>query len=395
MRTPFAFGRSVPRFEQSALDESIEADLFIEALLGEVVETEADIEDDEDEGYTELVEVCGFLGPNDVRRTEQQIRDAVVTRTLFEWTAWHTTAGVPRLESDVGMFGQLVGYYLAAIGSIRPDTLTAMQAAAVGGINYAALLAAGATAATIEREIVRIRGLLLAGAPGATRSLHDPVAAAIRHARQAHANTGAFSAWSAAFVTACVRGAGIAQGIEAVIAPGRKHIGSGKLLLASLTHAAYTIEARRRASMAPSHRGTYHAFTPVQRAPQLGDIIVQDRRHGISAEQVSTLATLSGGRLTHGDIVVELQRDFAVAIGGNLGGSVRKRRFPRDAAGLLVTAAPQLFTQENSAGVLPPVPAQSTQPLAGQSTRRIFAVLSPVEECAAVPGQPYGGGVLV
>src|SRR5688500_17065726 len=30
------------------------------------------------EGYGELVEVCGFFGPNDVRRSEQQIREAVV-----------------------------------------------------------------------------------------------------------------------------------------------------------------------------------------------------------------------------------------------------------------------------------------------------------------------------
>jgi len=43
---------------------------------------------------------------------------------------------------------------------------------------------------------------------------------------------------------------------------------------------------------------------------------------------------------------------------------------------------------------VPALPLESTAALAGQSTARIFAVLSLVEECAAVPGQPYGQGVL-
>lgn len=349
----------------------------------------------EAEDFNELVEVCGFFGPNNVRRTEQQIRDAVVSRANAEWTAWHTGAA-PRLEGDAGMFGRLVGYYLAASRNILPDTLTSAQAAALGAINYGPLLAAGASAATITAEVTRIRGLLLAGAPGATATgLSTLVDNAIRHAREAHAHSGPFKAWSAAFVSACVRGAGITERLEAVIAPGRSHVGRDELLRPSLMHAAYTVEARvRRAATIPRRRGTYHAFTPAERAPRLGDIIVQDRRDGITAAQVTTLATLTAGVITHGDIVVEVDPAFVVSIGGNVGDSVRKRRFPRDAQGLLVISAPQLYTQEDNAGALPALPAQSTSPLAGRSTARIFAVLSPIEECAAVPGQPYGGGVL-
>jgi hypothetical protein len=202
-------------------------------------------------------------------------------------------------------------------------------------------------------------------------------------------------AWSAAFVSTCARGAGITEGLEAVIAPGRQHIGRNVLLQAALMHAAYTVEARaRRAPTMPSRRGTYHAFTPAERVPQLGDIVVQDRRDGITAAQVSQLDTLAAGVITHGDIVVEVQPQLVVTIGGNVGDSARKRRYPLGPQGLLVIDREQLYTQEDNAGVLPALPSRSTLPLAGRSTARIFAVLSLVEQCAAVPGQPYHGGIL-
>lgn len=360
------------------------------------------------EAFPEVVEVCGFFGPNDVRLTEQEIRAAVVARATAEWSAWHTTTGAPRQESDTGMFGRLVGYYLAAKGAVRPDNLTTVQAAALGPISYAALLASGASAATIATEAATIRDQLLSSAPGATDpGIKGLVLSAITQAREAFANAGSASAWSAAFVTGCVRGATVTQGLEAVIAPDRRHIGRDELLLASLAHAAYTVEARqRRAATTPRRRGTYHAFTPAERAPQVGDIIVMDRRDGITPSQVITLATLTALK-THGDIVVERHADSLVTIGGNLGGSSRKRRYPLNAQGQLLVDPAGRFVQENSTGVLPALPAQpvaapgaqpstaaANQPLAGQSTGRIFALLSLVEECAAVPGQPYQGGVL-
>src|SRR5262245_32618495 len=49
--------------------------------------------------FAELAEVCGFFGPNNVRRTEAQIRDAVVARANAEWAAWHTTTNATRSES--------------------------------------------------------------------------------------------------------------------------------------------------------------------------------------------------------------------------------------------------------------------------------------------------------
>jgi hypothetical protein len=348
------------------------------------------------EGFDEIVEVCGFFGPSNVRHTLSEMRTAVSGRATAEWTAWHSTAGAPRNEGEAALFGRLAGYYIAAAGSILPDTLTAIQATALGPINYAALLAPTADATTIASEASRIRGLLLGSAPGNTKpGLNGLVEAGLKQARQANRHSGPFMAWSAAFITACVRGAGITEGLEATIAPGRQHIGRNVLLQAALMHAGYTVEARtRRAATQPSRRGSYHAFTPAERAPQLGDIIVQDRRDGITAAQVQQLDTLASGVITHGDIVVEVQPQFIVTIGGNVGDSSRKRRYPLAADGKLVIDREQLYTQEDNAGLLPALPARSTMILAGRSTARIFAVLSLVEQCAAVPGQPYQGGIL-
>src|SRR6185436_12442335 len=137
------------------------------------------------------------------------------------------------------------------------------------------------------------------------------------------------------------------------------------------------------AATRPPRRGTYHAFRPDERAPQRGDIIVQDRRTSITAGQIVTLAQLSGGD-THGDIVVEVQPEFVVAIGGNVNDSVRKRRYPRGPNGMLLVDRQQLFAQEDDTGTLPSLPLTSTQSLDLHSTARIFALLAPVEVCAAV-----------
>jgi hypothetical protein len=385
-------------------DEATETELFIAELFGEVVPRSRQLRrvrrhsipplDEWTAEAAEIVEVPGFFGPNNVRRSEQEIRAAVVARVNAEWTSWHTSAGAPRAEGEVGMFGRLVGYYLAAVARIKPDTLTAIQATALGA-NYAALLAATATAAAVAAETARLATVLVTGSPDAAdAALAGDVRTAIGHAREANRSSGSFSAWSAAFVTACVRGAAIAQGLEAAIAPGRQHVGRDELLLATLAHAEYTIEARRRrAATTPRRRGCYHAFEPRERPPQPGDIIVQDRRDTITAAQVTTLTALSGG-ITHGDIVVDVQPGFAVTVGGNVGDSARRRRYPRDDRGLLVVDRRQLFTQEDNSGALADVPVETRLPLAPRSTGRIFALLAPVEELAAVPGQPYGGGIL-
>ena len=380
-----------------------EADLFLADLLGhpapviDVTPVRSGRLDQEDWG--ELVEVCGFFGPNNVRLTEPQIRAAVVAQANAEWTHWHT-AGAPRPESDAALFGRLIGYYLTSNADVAPDHVTAIQTAAHTATGYGGLL----TATNVAAIATAVRNTRRALLTSATLPDVDPVArnlrTAITQARQGNKDAGIFKSWSAVFVVACVRGAAIAQGLEAVISPGRRHIGRNELLLAAIRHSEYTVEARqRRAAAMPRRRGTYHAFRPSERAPQVGDIIVQDRRPTIAAAaQVMTLAGLPERLLTHGDIVVEVQPAFVVTIGGNLtgplGDSVRKRRYPLDAHGVLVVDPPQLFAQEDDAGTLPALPLTSTSALDDHSTARSFALLSLIEECAAVPGQPYHGGIL-
>jgi hypothetical protein len=350
------------------------------------------------ETWDEVVQVCGFFGPRNVWRTQQAVRDAIVARAQAEWTAWHNGA-VPVAESDATRFGRLVGYYLAEDEGIEPAHLTALQGAALGTINYTPLLSAANTVAGVRTA------LITAAAVPNTATIRTRVTTALTRARQANKDTGIFKSWSAVFIVGCVRGAAITLGLEEIsgTGAGRSPMGGNELLLATFRHSEYTREARiRRANRTP---GAYHAFTPAERAPQLGDIIVQDRQPNIGPNDVRTLANLPAQHLTHGDIVVDVQPTFVETIGGNLtsptdptppslGESSRKRRYPRNAQGFLVVDPPQLFVQEDDTGALAALPLASTEALHKHSTRRIFAVLSLVEECRAPRQLPYPAGSL-
>src|SRR6185369_13281443 len=110
----------------------------------------------------------------------------------------------------------------------------------------------------------RLRGVLIAAASntGVPADLSDQVEAALRRARMAHLDTGAFSAWSAVWVSHCVRSAGITLGLEAVV--GSTHHGRDGLLLPSTSHWVYAREAFQRRS---GSRATYQAFDPALVAP--------------------------------------------------------------------------------------------------------------------------------
>lgn len=347
------------------------------------------------EQANELLTRCGFSSPG-VFRNVQDVRQAIRDAAVSEWNRWHTSVGVRRRENDIATFGHLVRYYLSAISSIRPDTLTAVQAATGGPVTYDPVPATGATDADIRAWAARVAQQLLAGAASVTAStaLETQVARAVARARHAHLDSGSFSAWSAAWVTSCLRSAGIGLALEAMHAG--RHAGIDKLLLASTRHSEYTLEAHRRRTGPSRAEGTYHAFPPTDHAPAVGDIVVQDRQARAPAVPLTyaQIDSLSGGRELHGDIVVERLADHVVAIGGNLGGSCRKRRYPiRNDK--LVVERDQLYVQEDDSGLLPALPATTTTPLHVRSTLRILSLLSPVELCAVVPGQPYRGGILV
>lgn len=346
-----------------------------------------------------LVTRCGFRKPDGVQRTEQELRDAIVAAARTESTRWHDTAGAPIFENNTSMFGHLVRYYLAVIANARPDTLVGLQAAAIASTTSYGTLPTATAAATVTSEVRRVRGVLIGAATNTTTpaDLAAQVETALRRARDAHRDDGgAFRAWSAVWVCACVRGAGITLGLEAMV--GATHHGRDGLLMMTTKHWEYAAEAHRRTVGAIARRETYRAFDPTLLAPEPGDIIVQDRR----AAGGFTFARMPpGAMITHGDIVIEINANDVITLGGNLGSgvdheeSVRRRRFPLGNSGRLLVDATRLFAQEDNAGTLPALPAAiAAAPGEPKSTSRIFTLLKPVQECFAIPGQPYRGGVL-
>ena len=231
-------------------------------------------------------------------------------------------------------------------------------------------------------------------------NLTNLVASAIVSANASLRDLDQTGPWSAVFVTSVIRNAAIHLGLEGVA--GGTHTTIDEILTASSAHAVYTLAAYQNRFGTNPRRGTYQAFRPDERTPQVGDIIIQDRQKNLTFPNVVAFndipTTLADGRALHGDIVVEVppDDDFVITIGGNLGNSVRRRKYPLDANRRLVVARTQLYVAESDAGVLPALPAvNNAAGLDAESTGRIFAILSPVELCATVPGQPVSGGVLV
>lgn len=194
-----------------------------------------------------------------------------------------------------------------------------------------------------------------------------------------------------AFIVSVIRRSAIELGLESM--NGDVLIGSNKLLKPSEfgAHRYYVLEAYYR--MRNRITGTYHTFESRDRLPQVGDIIIQDRRHGIRINDVvvfNDIPTMLAVQINlHADIIVETldYSNEVVTIGGNLGpqggarGSVRLRRYPLDAGGHLIINRDVLYINEDDCGILPSIKAPSDPVLAEHSTGRIFALLSPIQEC--------------
>jgi hypothetical protein len=347
-----------------------------------------------------LQERCGFFASNALI-TEASLREAIRVETVSERDHWFNAAGQVLRENQNSQFGFLVSYWLASFREILPTTLSMLQTNAVSaGINYGQLLNAGASNAAINAAIARARTDLLVGVPPAATSaaLNSLIDRALRGARFSRLDDPTNGPWSAVFVVSCIRHVAMQLGLEAVISG--NHVGRDELLAAAQAHRAYVLEAYQRRFGASRKRGTYHAFRISEREPQVGDIIVQDRQVNnindvLSFDDIPN--TLTGGYRLHADIVVEVpaNQNFVVAIGGNLGNSARRRRYPLDAQRRLLVVRNQLYTQEDDQGNLPNLPQQhgggGLPPL---STGRVFALLCPVEQCAVIPGQRVNGGVI-
>lgn len=218
------------------------------------------------------------------------------------------------------------------------------------------------------------------------KRIEAAVHAALAAAHNSRADT---EAWSAAFVGASVRTAAMKLGLEGVT--GDTPHGKDSLLKVSRRHSSYIVDVRDNAKP-----GRYQAFEPGKRAVQVGDIICTDRADFITKVERQTLKGLAAGTLLHGDIVVLVRscaNGFAQTIGGNVGQTVRQRRYPIDNDGKLIVREKVLIDQENDSGkfakgallgefvTLPAVPTMVDR----RSSFRIFALLSPVEKCKAAP----------
>jgi len=346
--------------------------------------------------FRPLIKEGGFFSPNTVIVTEQDLRDAIGTGAQTERGNWLDTTGNLLTEDENSQFGLLAKYWLASKSRIRPTTLTAAQTKAVSsGTNYGQLLNENATEAEISAEAATVRATLLTGAPDTVSpaDLHTLVEESLISSRFSRFDEDNGGRWSAAFVVSVVRNAAIQLGLE--VMSGSTHIGRDGLLVGTAAHRVYVLEAYNRRFGTNRRTGTYHAFRPNERTPQIGDIIIQDRLQVNSINNVIDFddipTTLNSVYNLHGDIVVEVPNgaDYIIAIGGNVGDSTRRRCYPLDANRHLVVDRTQLYTQESDSGNLPNPPDRDTDNSPGlhaRSTGRIFALLSLVQQCAAVPG---------
>jgi hypothetical protein len=350
--------------------------------------------------WSQVPQQCGFVAADRVV-PERDLRDMVARAAVDERARWiDPVTGQILGEGADSMFGRLVTFWISLNESIRPDTLALLEQAATDAArNYGQILAAAPSAANLNADLDRVRNELLAAvpAPVVPANLGALVRDALSTARLSRRDDANHAFWSAVTVSACVRRAAIAARIERV--EQGAHQGARALLRPAMSHLAFTQEAYRR-RFGPTGRtnGTYHAFEISEREPQVGDIIVQDRAaSGIGGVMRFSDIPGSGGRALHSDIVVEAApaADFVITIGGNVGDSVRRRRFPLTPGRRLIVGREQLYTTEDANQALPALPVTSTAALAAESTGRIFALLSPVEVCIVIPGTRVDEGVIV
>lgn len=385
-----------------------------------------------------LAQECGFRSRAGRLITVDEVRAEVVSVAEAEQVSfWTTGTGALLTEDADTQFEHLVRYWLEVRPSIPAANMGAIALAlgdstTTSAAKYLRLLnPPGEPQANINADAQTVAANLIAGVPAPTTpgNLQALVVEALMQARRSRLGH-VYSTlnqqqplnerrpWSACFVNACIRGAERNLDLE-------PPTGAAQALLGLTTagrHWEYVREAHRRrfgcrlanGSFDQSCRrdGTYHAFAPDERPVERGDIIIQDRR-GDPAPNKTHLTVAGMFRFSdsqsrsnegdmHGDIVVDVvssgTNPYAETIGGNVGDSARRRRYPLNPDGTLVVDLAQNFVQQQDSGSFPALPSA---PGAGTgainldslSTRRIFALLSPVEECNAILGQQGGADI--
>ena len=133
----------------------------------------------------------------------------------------------------------------------------------------------------------------------------------------------AFPAWSAAFVSAIARRAGIPEDD----------------LPAAERHARYIDALLARAIAAPDG-ARFLPYAPEDRAPRPGDLLCVDRSAAPLSHWSMRLAEAGRPRPMHCDIVVGTGPGVIEAVGGNVQDLVVLRRLPADAEGRVLPAPP-------------------------------------------------------
>jgi hypothetical protein len=136
---------------------------------------------------------------------------------------------------------------------------------------------------------------------------------------------GVNTAWSAVFVSACMKRAG-ATAAEFHFA-------------AAHSEFVFTAIANENAGT-----GVFRAVRITERAPELGDVIQNNRLHQTITYD---FAAKHPAYLSHSAIVVGFAQEagsrFALTVGGNEGGSIRQKRIPLDGKGFIVQRKPDPF----------------------------------------------------
>lgn len=130
-------------------------------------------------------------------------------------------------------------------------------------------------------------------------------------------------AWSAAFIAAVARRAGVPRGD----------------LPASPTHARY-IDAVLARALAEPDTAPFLPYAPEELAPRPGDLICADRAWRPLPHWSARLAETRRPRPMHCDVVVRAGPGMVEAVGGNVEDMVVLRRLPADAEGRVLPAPP-------------------------------------------------------
>ncbi|MFH5924137.1 DUF2272 domain-containing protein [Roseomonas xinghualingensis] len=148
-------------------------------------------------------------------------------------------------------------------------------------------------------------------------------------------------AWSAAFVSYVMRGAGVDE----------------REFHASASHAFYLDAILRDAIEFPA-QAPFLPHEPAGYAPRLGDLVCADRSARPLASWRDRLAETGKFRPMHCDIVLRVSPGLVEAVGGNIADAVTLTGYAADAAGRVLSrpaGEPVIFAViENRLGRLPP-----------------------------------------